>query len=50
MYGYKLGWIILAIVLIILVAVIGVGIYQLNAEGNPWNFWRKHCTQRCFTL
>jgi len=40
MYGYKLGWIILFIVLITLIVVIGVGIYQLNSEGNPWNFWR----------
>jgi len=38
MYGFKLGWIVPAIVLSVLLAVIGVGIYQLNSDGNPWNF------------
>jgi len=38
MYGYKLGWIVSAIVLFVLIAVIGLGIYQLNSDGNPWNF------------
>ena len=38
MFGYKLGWIVPAIVLFILIAVIGVGIYQINSDGNPWNF------------
>jgi len=33
-----LGWIIPVIVLIILIVVITVGIYQLNSDGNPWNF------------
>jgi len=35
---FKLGWLVPVIVLIILLIVIGVGIYQLNSEGNPWNF------------
>jgi len=38
MYGLKLGWMVPAIVLFVLIAVIGVGIYQLNSDGNPWYF------------
>jgi hypothetical protein len=38
MYGLNLGRIISVIVLIVLIAVIGVGIYQLNSDGNPWDF------------
>jgi hypothetical protein len=38
MYGFKFGWIIPVIVLTILIAVIGVGIYQLNSDSNPWYF------------
>jgi len=38
MFGFKLGWIIPVTVLIILIIVIGVGIYQLNHDGNPWYF------------
>ena len=38
MFGYKLGWIVPAIVLFVLITVIGVGIYQINSDGNPWNF------------
>ena len=38
MYGFKLGWIVPAIVLLILIAVVGVGMYQLNSDGNPWYF------------
>jgi len=37
MCGFKLGWIIPIIVLLILLAVIGVGIYQINSDRNPWN-------------
>jgi hypothetical protein len=32
------GWIIPIIMLIVLITVIGVGIYQLNSEKNPWDF------------
>jgi hypothetical protein len=38
MYGLKLVWIVPVIVLIILIAVIGVGIFQVNSEKNPWDF------------
>jgi len=38
MYGYRLGWIVPVIVFFVLFSVIGVGIYQLNSDGNPWNF------------
>jgi hypothetical protein len=38
MYGFKLGWIVPVIVLTILITVMGVGIYQLNSEKNPWDF------------
>ena len=38
MYGLKFGWIIPVIVLFVLITVIGVGIYQLNSDGNPWDF------------
>jgi hypothetical protein len=38
MFGYKLGWIVPVIVLSVLVSVIGVGIYQINSDGNPWYF------------
>ena len=38
MYGYKIGWIVPVIVLSVLIFVIGVGIYQLNSDGNPWYF------------
>jgi len=31
-------WIVPIIVLFILISVIGVGIYQLNSDGNPWYF------------
>jgi len=38
MNGYKLGWIVPVIVFFVLFSVIGVGIYQINSDGNPWNF------------
>jgi hypothetical protein len=38
MYGYKLGWIVQVIVFSVLIIVIGVGIYQINSNGNPWDF------------
>jgi len=38
MYGFKFGWIVPVIVLFVLFTVIGVGIYQLNSDGNPWYF------------
>jgi len=41
MYGYKLGWIVPVIVLSVLITVIGVGIYQINSDGNPWDFGRS---------
>ena len=37
MYGFKFGWMVPVIVLFVLFTVIGVGIYQLNSDGNPWN-------------
>ena len=41
MFGYKLGWIVPVIVLSVLIAVIGLGIYQLNSDGNPWDFGKS---------
>jgi len=38
MNGSKLGRIVPVIVLFVLFSVIGVGIYQFNSDGNPWNF------------
>jgi hypothetical protein len=38
MNGFKLGWIVPIIVLFVLITVIWVGIYQLNSDGNPWDF------------
>jgi hypothetical protein len=38
MYGLKVGWIIPVIVLSALLVVIGVGIYQINLNENPWCF------------
>ena len=38
MSSLKIGWIVPAIVLFFLFIVIGVGIYQLNSDGNPWRF------------
>jgi len=38
MYDFKFRWLVPIIVLFILLIVIGVGIYQLNSDGNPWNF------------
>jgi len=38
MFGFKLGWIVSIIVLSVLIAVIGIGIYQINSDGNPWYF------------
>jgi len=38
MFGYKLGWIIPAIVLFVLIAVVSIGICQINSDGNPWYF------------
>jgi len=38
MSGFKLGWLVPVIVLLILLTVIGVGIYQINSNKNPWNF------------
>ena len=37
MNSLKLGWIFPGIVLSVLIIVVGVGIYQLNSDGNPWN-------------
>jgi hypothetical protein len=37
MYFLK-SWIIPIIVLTVLITVMGVGIYQLNSDGNPWDF------------
>jgi len=37
MNSLKLGWIFPGIVLSVLITVIGVGIYQLNSDGNPWD-------------
>jgi hypothetical protein len=37
MYGLK-GWMVPIIVLIVLIAVIGVGIFQINSKENPWDF------------
>jgi len=41
MGGFKLGWIVPVIVLTILITVIGVGIYQVNHDGNPWDSGRN---------
>jgi hypothetical protein len=38
MNSLKLGWIFPGIMLFVLIIVIGVGIYQLNSDENPWNF------------
>jgi hypothetical protein len=38
MYGIKLGWIIPIIILFVLFVVIGVGVYQINSDRNPWFF------------
>jgi len=38
MYGFKFGWLIPVIVLFVLITAVGVGIYQLNSDGNPWYF------------
>jgi hypothetical protein len=38
MCGIKIGWIIPVIVLMVLITVIGIGIYQINSDGNPWFF------------
>jgi len=38
MYGFKFGWIVPAVVLSFLLIVIGVGIYQVNMNRNPWYF------------
>jgi len=38
MCGFKLGWLVPVFVLIILLIVMGVGIYQTNSNKNPWNF------------
>ena len=38
MYGLKLSWIIPVIILFFLIVVIGVGIYQINSDRNPWDF------------
>ena len=37
MNSLKLGWIFPGIVLSVLITVVGVGIYQLNSDGNPWD-------------
>jgi len=38
MSSLKIGWIVPVFVLIVLLTVIGIGIYQLNSDGNPWHF------------
>jgi len=38
MFGYKLGLIVPVVVFFVLFSVIGVGIYQINFDGNPWYF------------
>ena len=45
MNSLKLGWIFPGIVLIVLITVIGVGIYQLNSDGNPRDFGKKQVTK-----
>jgi hypothetical protein len=50
MYGFKSGWIISVFVLIILIAVVGVGIYQLNSENNPWDFGGSRSTSGWYFL
>ena len=37
MNSLKLGWIFPGIVFSVLLTVVGVGIYQLNSDGNPWD-------------
>ena len=41
MNSLKLGWIFPGIVLSVLITVVGVGIYQLNSDKNPWSFDKK---------
>jgi len=45
MYGLKSDWIIPIIVLFILFTVIGVGIYQINSDENPWYFGKEPAYQ-----
>jgi hypothetical protein len=49
MSGFK-GWIVPVIVLITLIAVIGVGIYQLNSEKNPWDYGNDSYTSGWYFL
>ena len=37
MNSLKLGWIFPGIVLSVLITVVGVSIYQINSDGNPWD-------------
>ena len=37
MNSLKLSWIFPGIVLSVLIIIVGVGIYQLNSDGNPWD-------------
>ncbi|GBU27560.1 hypothetical protein R84B8_01094 [Treponema sp. R8-4-B8] len=41
MYGIRFSWIVPIIILFVLTAVIGIGIYQLNSDGNPWFFGKE---------
>jgi len=41
MYGIRFDWLIPVIVLSVLVAVLGLGIYQINSDRNPWDFGRN---------
>ena len=41
MNSLKLGWIFPGIMLSVLITVIGIGIYQVNSDKNPWSFDKK---------
>jgi len=41
MNSLKQGWIFPILIFFVLIAVIAVGIYQLNSEGNPWYFGKS---------
>jgi hypothetical protein len=50
MYGLKSDWTIPIIILFIFISVIGIGIYQLNSDGNPWYFGKEPVYQWDFLI
>jgi len=49
MNSLKLGWIFPVFVLLDLITVIGVGVYQVNSEKNPWHYDKKPIYNRDFS-